>query len=177
MNNELFSLPGKLKKKYGTSDPFRLAEYLGFVVKFLDLKGTKGFCKKILNNYFIFINVNMSEEMQCMCCAHEIGHILLHKNYLSTPEYLMHMELFDMRNRTEYEANLFAANLLIDDDELLRQIHAGHDIVATASSFGVNVNMLALKLAEMKKAGIPVNVPFTPDRRFLGKIEDRPDAM
>ena len=46
-----------------------------------------------------------------------------------------------------------------------------------ASSFGVNVNMVALKLAEMKKAGLPLNLPFTPDRRFLGRIEDRPDSV
>ena len=177
MNDRLFTLPKRLVRKVGTSDPFRIAEYLGFAVRFIDLKGTKGFCKKILRNYFIFINCNLSEEMRRMCCAHEIGHILFHKNYLATPEYLMHMELFDMHNRTEYEANLFAANLLIDDDELIEVISHGRDVVSAAATFGVNVNMLALKLAEMKKAGHPVNVPFTPDRRFLGRIEDRSDAM
>ena len=177
MNEKLFSVPKALVRKYGVRDPFRLADYLGFPVRFVDLKATKGFCKKILKNYFIFITSNLSEEMQRMCCAHEIGHILFHKDYLSTPEYFMHMELFDMRNRTEYEANLFAANLLIDDDELLEAIRRGEDFVSAAFAFGVNVNMIALKLAEMKKAGHPVNVPFTPERRFLGRIEDRPDAI
>ena len=177
MNEKLFSVARALFRKYGTSDPFRIAEYLGFQVRFVDLKKTKGFCKLVMRNYFIFINANLSPEMQRMCCAHEIGHILFHKRYLATPEYLMHMELFDMHNRTEYEANLFAANLLIDDDELLDMVQRGLDVITTAASFGVNVNLLALKLAEMKKAGHPVNGPFTPNRKFLGRIEDRSDSI
>ena len=177
MDDRLFTLPRKLIRDCGTRDPFRLAEELGFHVKFLDAQRQKGFCKKILNHYFIFINRNMSPEMQRMCCAHEIAHILFHRDYLSTPQYFMHMELFDMRSRTEYEANLFAANLLIDDAELEERILAGGDIVEIAASFGVNVNLLALKLAEKKKSGLPLDLPFTPDRRFLGRIDDRSDAV
>ncbi|MBQ9663911.1 MAG: ImmA/IrrE family metallo-endopeptidase [Oscillospiraceae bacterium] len=172
-----YSLPRKLIRTYGTRDPFQLAEHLNIRVKFMDTRRQKAFCKKIMNHYFIFINQNLSEEMQRLSCAHELAHVLLHRDYLDTAAYLMNMELFDMRNRTEYEANLFAANLLIDDAELLEALREGKDIVSAAAAFDVNVNLMALKLAEMEKSGLPVNVPFVPERRFLGRIDDRPDAV
>lgn len=177
MEDLLFSMPKKLAEQYGTHDPFKLAEYLGIPVKFFEGRRQKAFCRKILNHCFIFINRNLSEQMQRMSCIHEIAHVLLHREYLAAPDALMNLELFDMSSRIEYEANLFAANFLIDDEELLEACRDGRDIVSIASSFGVNVNMVALKLAEMKKAGLPLNLPFTPDRRFLGRIEDRPDSV
>ena len=172
-----YSLPRKLIRTFGTRDPFQLAEQLNIHVKFMDTRRQKAFCKKILNHCFIFINQNLSEQMQRMSCAHELAHILLHRDYLDTAAYLMNMELFDMRNRTEYEANLFAANLLIDDGELLDALREGKDVVSAAAAFDVNVNLMALKLAEMQKSGLPVNVPFVPDRRFLGRIDDCPGAI
>ena len=177
MDERLFSLPKRLIESYGTRDPFQLAEQLGFRVKYIDMKQQKAFCKKILNHYFIFINQNLSEQMQRMSCGHELAHLLLHRDYLSTPDYFMHMELFDMRNRTEYEANLFTANLLIDEGELAEALREGKDIVSAAAAFDVNVNLVALKLAELRKSGLPVTVPFVPERRFLGQIDDRPDAV
>ena len=175
---EFRTLPETLVQRFGTRDPFRLAEQLGFIVRFINTRNQKGFCREVLGHFFILINRNLSEAMQRMCCAHEIGHILLHREYLSDPAYLMHMELFDMRSRTEYEANLFAANLLVDDGELADYLRSGAELVDAASSLQVNVNMIALKLAEMKKReNLPIDLPFTPERKFLGRIDDRADAI
>ena len=182
MDSRVFSLPRDLILAHSTRDPFRLAERLGFYVRFISTKKQKGFCINILNNYFIYINENMSEQMQRMTCAHELGHILLHKDRLARDKQgrfrkIVEMELFDITSRTEYEANLFAANLLIDEEELMKMLYEGHDIVSIASGFDVNVNLLALKLAEMRKDGLAIDLPFTPDRRFMGRIEDRADSI
>ena len=183
MNDKLFTLPKKLLEKHRTRDPFALADLLGYSVRFLDTRVQKGLCANILNNYFIFINQNMSREMQRMTCAHELGHVLLHKDRLGKDERgrsrrFVEMELFDITDETEYEANLFAANLLIDDDALLELLRSGQDIVSAASSLGVNVNLLAIKLAEMKKAGLPLNdLPLSPDRKFMGYIADNAGSL
>ena len=88
------------------------------------------------------------------------------------------MELFNITDETEYEANLFAANLLVDDETLLELLRSGQDIVAAARALGVNVNLLAIKLAEMKKAGLPLNdLPLSPDRTFLGRIADSAGSL
>lgn len=182
MDSRVFSLPRDLILAHGTRDPFRLARSLGYHVRYISTKRQKGFCTNILNNYFIYINENMSRQMQRMTCAHELGHILLHKDQLTRDKEgrfrkIVEMELFDISNRTEYEANLFAANLLIDEEELMEMVYEGHDIVSIASGFDVNVNLLAIKLAEMRKDGLAIDIPFTPDRRFMGRIEDRADSI
>ena len=71
--------------------------------------------------------------------------------------------------------NLFAANLLIDTDEMMRYLKDGYSIVQTAGALDVNVNMLAIKLLEMRD--IDVQLPFTINRQFLGRIEDRADSI
>ena len=182
MDSRVFSLPRDLILTHNTRDPFRLAESLGCYVRYISTKKQKGFCTNILNNYFIYINENLSPQMQRMTCAHELGHILLHRDRLARDEQgrfqkIVEMELFDITSETEYEANLFAANLLIDEEELMRMLYSGSDIVSIASSLDVNVNLLAIKLAEMRKDGLSIDLPFTPDRRFMGRIEDRADSI
>lgn len=182
MDYRVFSLPEQLIREHGTRDPFTLAERLRIRVRYVSTDPQKGFCTNILNNFFIFINENMSRQMQRMTCAHELGHILLHKGLLGRDEHghfkkLVEMELFDITNQTEYEANLFAANLLIDDEHLMEMLEENYDIVSIASSFHVNVNMLAIKLAEMNKNGLGIFLPFAPDRRFMGRIRDRADSF
>ena len=126
---------------------------------------------------FIFVNRNMSEEMQRMTCAHELGHILLHADVLSGQKPLLEYELFDIRNAAEFEANAFAANLLIDEQELLDLMHDGADMVAAASSLNINVNLLMIRLLQMRKEGHDINTPFSPDSSFLGSIEDKADSI
>jgi len=133
MDERIFRIPEHLIERHATRDPFQLARLLGYYVKFINTKKQKGFCKIYLNNYFIFINSNMSVQMQRMTCAHELGHLLLHKDALTKRDYLVEMEIFDITNQRELEANQFAANLLIDEEELLELLREGNDVVRIAS--------------------------------------------
>ena len=183
MNERFFSLPQELIQEYGTNDPFSIAEELKkyngrpirIAVRYFDAKKQKGFCTNILNNYFIFINQNLSYYMKRMVCGHELGHILFHQDKLGRDENgklkkLVEWELFDIKDRTEYEANLFLANLLIDTNSLKELVYQGCDIVSIASNLCVNVNLVAIKLAATKFDD--VMVPFVPKQNFLGRIED-----
>ena len=69
------------------------------------------------------------------------------------------MEIFDITDVRELEANQFAANILIDDEELLVLLKEGYDVVRIASLLNVNVNMLMVKLLTMNKTGITLMFP------------------
>lgn len=183
MNERLFSLPLELIQEFGTNDPFRIAAGLrrfngrpiSIDVRYFGGKKQKGFCTNILNHFYIFINQNQSFYMQRMICGHELGHVLFHPDKLTRgengkPGKLIEWELFDIKDNTEYEANLFLANLLIDTDELKDLIYQGYDPVSIAASLKVNVNLVAIKVAETKFDGI--RIPPMPSKNFLGKIED-----
>ena len=77
------ALAEKLIAEFETRDPFRIAFLMDIAVKYIDTKRQKGLCAFFDDIPFIFINQNLSEEMRRMTCAHELGHILLHKDILS----------------------------------------------------------------------------------------------
>ena len=177
MDERILQIPEKLIKRFGTRDPFEIANMLGYSVKFINTKKQKGFCKILLNNFFIFINENLSPQMQRMTCAHELGHLLLHRDVLKRELFLAEMEIFDITDQKELEANEFAASLLIDDEELLQLLREEYDVVTAASMLDVNVNMLMVKLLVMKKNGYNFDLPFNPKAGFMGTIEDRADSF
>lgn len=57
----------------------------------------------------------------------------------------------------EYEANLFAANLLLDEDEIISHANMGYTYIQIAKIMNVNINLLLFKLNEMKKKGLKLN--------------------
>ena len=51
-----------------------------------------------------------------------------------------------MTSRREYEANIFAANLLLDDREILKYIKEGYDTLQIAKMTYTDINLVALKV-------------------------------
>lgn len=180
-NKDACLLPMKLFRKYGTRDPFRLACELGIhVMKRDDFDRQKGAFSVVLNVPFIFINDNLSEEMQRIVCAHELGHAMLHRRLCKQRknQTIYELEIFDIKDNTEYEANVFAAGLLIDEEELTEYIQQGYDIVQMAKALDVNINLLMIKIIEMHdRTDSPMNLPFIPKRNFLGTIEDSAESI
>ena len=171
---DAYKLPRKLVRKYKTRDPFVLAEKLGIIIKFCtDFVKQRGASAIVLGNRVIFINANQSEQMQRMVCAHELGHLLLHRKCYSEAAWVLNHELFDIKDDLEYEANVFAAYFLIDDADMFDCLHEGYNIVSAASSLDVNVNLLMLKLVEMnKQEGFNFQISDMPERCFMGTIPD-----
>lgn len=169
-------IPSKLISRYGTRDPFRICREKGIEVMFRDdFTGHKGAFSLMLNVPFIFINNNLSDEMKRIVCAHELGHAMLHRKLCRQRknQTIYEYEIFDIRNSTEYEANIFAANLLIDEHEMNEYMSYGYDIVQTARAMNLNVNLLLIKLHEMKdNEALLYTLPYLPKRNFLGTIGD-----
>ena len=120
-----------------------------------DSKSQKGAYKLILKNPFIFIKRDLCDSMKKIVLMHEIGHDRLHRDKADDCGGFAEYDIFDMCDRSmEYEANLFAAQFLISDEELYDCINCGYDIDKTAAALCTDRNLVALKVDILKKQGV-----------------------
>ena len=142
-----------LIRQCGTRDPFKIAKDIGVQVMFVnDFKTLKGVYRVIKRNRWIFINANLSEQMQKIVCAHELGHDQLHREF-AKGDGLMEFMLYNMDSRPEFEANVLAAQILLPDDEVLEYIYAGYDAEQIARIMNTDINLVALKVATLNQQG------------------------
>lgn len=131
----------QLKKKYGTNNPFELASYLGISIFFEELGNINGYYNKQLRMKQIHINHNLPKRTQKYACAHELGHALLHPN--SNTPFLKNHTGFSI-NRLEIEADKFAMELLISDDDLRE--HRDFSISQLSRLLGYHEKLIELRL-------------------------------
>ena len=148
----------KLVKKYKTNDPIELADCLGIDImwtsEFTKLKGMYAYIKR---NGFIMLNRNLDENKLRIVCAHEIGHHILHREDAKVTPF-QEFELYNMNNSREYEANIFAASLLLDDDTVMKYVYEyGYSAPQIAATMKSNINLVALKIAVLKTKGHDFN--------------------
>ena len=140
-----------LVRSTGTRDPERIAEALGIIVMDVNFEKQKGLYKVILRNRFIFIKSDLSEVMRRIVLLHEIGHDQLHRHL---DDVFQEFQIFDMRgNVMEYEANLFAAQIALPDEEILEYIRSGYDAAQIAMAMASDINLVALKVSELSRRG------------------------
>ena len=81
----------------------------------------------------------------------------------------MEFVLFNMKDNTEYEANAFAAHILLDDNDVYELSKENYDLVQMAKKLNVNVNLMLIKLIELNKIGHKFRVPCEADSYFFRK--------
>jgi Zn-dependent peptidase ImmA (M78 family) len=167
-NGEIRNLASKLIKQHCTSDPFELCKALGVEVMFMDLGGLKGMYKYFQRNRFAAINENLDENSKKIVCAHELGHDLFHKS-LAKKVVLQEFMLYDMKSRPEYEANLFASEILLPDNEIFTFAKEGYDIQQIAGMLYTDVNLVAIKVASMNANGYELKKVMDVRADFLKK--------
>ena len=138
-----------LVRRFETRDPEFLAAALGVTILPRPFKAQKGAYMTQLRNRYIFIREGLKDDdpaMYRIVLAHELGHDALHRAAAKAPGAFREFNLFDMReSRLEYEANVFAAELLLPDDEVLDCIAKDYDIYEIAAALHSDVNLVALK--------------------------------
>lgn len=123
------SIVNSLVAKYGTRDPFELADKLSIYVFFENLGTINGYYSTAFGIKLIHINEKLSQKMREITCAHEIGHAVLHPGL--NIEF-MHQSTHLLGNRYENQANLFASHLLFPDEFLMQYEGFSADQIASA---------------------------------------------
>ena len=141
----------RLVRRAGSRDPDRLAEEAGILVRPAPFVKQKGVYKIIERNRFVFLKEDLDPVMRNIVLLHEIGHDVLHRREVSQ---FREFNLFDMKeNRMEYEANLFAAQIMLPDEEILEYIYLGYDAQQIARIMNSDINLVALKGSDLIRRG------------------------
>lgn len=164
---QLSEVGERLVRRCGTRDPFEIARQLGVEVLFCpDFGSMKGMYRVVKRTRFIFLNRNLTPQMQRIVCAHELGHDQLHRDLAKTGA-LQEFMLYDMTTKPEYEANIVAAEILIDTDEVLDYVYNfGYTSEQIARAMETDINLVALKVAHLAESN-----------RGLRPIEHRADFL
>ena len=162
----------KLIKRCYSRDPFEIADAIGIIIRY-DHNFTllKGMYKIIERNRYVILNGNLKKDVLRIVLAHELGHDTHHRAY-AKDNALKEFMLYDMSTRPEYEANVFAGELLLDDKEIFTLAKEGYDIPAIAGELNADYNLLLIKMDEMRKKGYDLRVSLESDRRFLAKTNE-----
>ena len=167
MKNYIYTCVEELIDKYNTSNPFELMDALGIQCESSNLEHLKGYCVIIYGIKFVAINENLPLQERKIVAAHELGHIILHSDRLKAAAH-EDMNIYNISDKTEYQANLFAADLLIGDEEvdnLARQ--DGMDYFSIAKCLSTNPQLLGFKLFSMAKRGFNYHFQIPPKSTFL----------
>lgn len=134
----------RFKQIYGTNNPEEIIALRNINLENLTTDKEKellqGACVRKLCNTTIYINPDLDDCVRRFTCAHELGHSVFHghldayelaKNPLSVPK------------KYEIEADLFAAELLLDDNVF--EVYHGVSFINIAQSECVPLHYVQLK--------------------------------
>ena len=140
----IYSKATEMVKQTGTRNPMKIASEIGVMLRY-------------------------SEELDKLLGLYtQLGHDALHRD-IAKGEGLKEFVLFNMKDTTEYEANAFAAHLIIDDDDIYSMSKEKYDVVQMAKMLNVNINLVLIKLQELNKLGYDFRVPCEADSFFFRK--------
>ena len=163
-----------LVKKYDERDPFKLCRAMGIILLFQSL-GTapdaiKGFFLESKRIRTITVNSDLPEVIQRIIVAHEICHA---ENHRKSGIHAFHeVSMFDQTSIYEKDANLFAAELLLEDKDVLEVLNQDTTFFSAAAAMCVPAELLDFKFRVMKWKGYKLIEPPTNARsNFLRNME------
>ena len=110
----------KIVSKYHSRNPIDIAQGMNIKIIYTDLGETvHGFYQYYKRGMVIYINSSLDEFMQLQVLRHEIGHAVLHRK---TNRIFMERSTFQVPDKYENEADLFATFLAISDDDVCEYI-------------------------------------------------------
>lgn len=158
-------------RQCGTRDTVTVAKELGIHLYYRDnFSDLLGMYAVIQRRRCAFLNNRLDDHLLQIVLAHEIGHDTLHRS-LAKQDGLKEFMLLDIKSRPEYEANVFAAHLLLDDDEVYTLIKDGYGVEQIAQMMNSHINLVLIKMNELHKLGYDFRIPDTAQSDFLKKIK------
>lgn len=128
-----------LVERFGTRDPYRIAESLGFYIQEGPLGKIFGCHLNIDGRKFIYVNSDAPYNIKQIVVAHELGHATMHQEGY----YFFTWGDDFYRNKAEIEAHTFAVELLVPDQFIID--HEGYTISQLARLTGYTERLLSFK--------------------------------
>ena len=156
-STDIIKKADRLKARLASSDPHQIARALDITILKRPFRHQYGAYMVVLGNRFIFLKEDLPSSIEPIVIMHEIGHDQLHRREAVISGGFQEFRLFDMsRSRKEYEANLFAAQFMLPDEEFLSLVRMGYDTHQIAGFMKSDVNLVALKGEAMILKGHPL---------------------
>ena len=165
----------RLKRKFHETDPFLLCDAMGIILLYEPMGTYPGACKGFFlaksRKRSITVNSDLPEAIQRIIVTHELGHAVLHAKAVGVKAF-HDFELFDSTSLMEYEANIFAAEFLMDDDDFLEKLNEDISFFGAASLLRVPPELLDFKFRLMKRNGYKlIDPPLMANSNFLKNVE------
>ena len=169
--SEIVEQATRCRRLCGSRNPWRLAESLDVDVLLSDLgrRSTSVKAMTVINSRCgtIMINCNFSDICQEFLLAHELGHYVMHKDHFGSQ--IIEQFYFDPNQHMEVEANLFAAEFLLDDG-IIEEWQEGYTLEQLASMHYVPYELMVYKVYVLQHKGYVIpNLPAWPRSDFLGE--------
>ena len=134
---------------------------------YCSFKAQRGAYKVIMRNRFMFVKDDLHPVMENIVLLHELGHDSLHRDEATKVGGFEEFNIFDIRDsRMEYEANIFATQIALPDDDFLELAEQGYNVQQIASAMHSDVNLVALKADTLISQGYRLR-PQEYKNRFL----------
>ena len=165
----------QMKKKYDESDPFQVCKEMEIPVLYASMGTGDACCKGFFFPHSrirtITINSDLSRDIQRIICSHELGHAVLHRKCTGVKAF-HDFALFDTASKYEYEANIFAAEFLLPDSNVLEVLNGDLSFFQAAAALYVPAEILDFKFRIMKQKGYAlVDPPIITNGNFLKNID------
>lgn len=144
MGDYIENIVNNLKNTYKTSDPFELVDCLDITLITIPLKSVWGMYKYIKRNKTIFLNSELDDYQKRFVLSHELGHAIMH----TKSSCFFTNTLANNKLKNEYQANMFAATLLIDLDNMDKLYLQGYSIDQLASYYKVPSELIEFRFKE-----------------------------
>ena len=160
----------KIIQLANTRDMIKVAQYLGIKLYFEeDYQNLLGLYTCAYKTRAIFINNRLNKQLTQLVIAHEIGHDMLHRE-LAKKGALKEFALFSIRKDSiEYEANAFAAHLLLDTEQFIAFAKEGRTTLEIANLMHTEEELVLIKLKELVAIGYTLQLSNYAQGNFLKK--------
>lgn len=164
-SSEIYRFVRKMKRKYCTDSPYEIAEALGIEIDYKPFEDLKGVYFISSRNPYIYLSDSLDSTMEKLVLFHELGHHFLHRHLAEGA--FQEFGFYDMASKPEIEANVFAANFIIEDEDVELSAFDGYTTQQLASDLCVPHELLLIKIMDMNSRGYSFNLPYIPKSNFL----------
>lgn len=126
---------------HNTRNPFEIIKWINAILVYYPLEDVRGFYQYFQRNNIIYIDERLSDIDKLFVCAHELGHMFLHKK---ANAIFMDTRTHFNTYRYEREADYFAMQLLIADEALSE--YNGCTLEQLSRIFGYDQKLMELRL-------------------------------